>query len=365
MSPKVAVNITSSILDALECVHNAGYIHRDVKPQNVLISVNKNVKLTDFGIAKEVNADTKTYDSRDVLGSVHYISPEQASGDLVTAASDIYSAGILLYEMLVGKPPFDGDNPVQIALQHVTGTIIPPMDIDPKIPPSLSDVVMKATAKSPSDRYASAKEMKLDLQKAILHPNRRLIDFHESIDADARIRKRRRTKLWHIIVPVVLAVVLVIGASLSWYFVSRRAEADNSLARVPELYGKTIEQAEQLLASRGLEMHVSGYAYSDEFSADLVCNQEPVPGTTQNKGSEVSIVISQGSDAVVMIDLTGLTLEEAKEKLGGIGITISGITYVVSDEKHDTIIHQSIAAGSDAVRGDEIDVEISSASADH
>ena len=120
---KTAVGIAEKILDALECAHNAGYIHRDVKPQNVLISTTGEIKLTDFGIAKDADATTKTFDGKNVVGSVHYISPEQAKGEEVGTESDIYSVGIMLFEMLVGKPPYEGENPVQVALRHINDTV--------------------------------------------------------------------------------------------------------------------------------------------------------------------------------------------------------------------------------------------------
>lgn len=144
---KTAVGIAEKILDALECAHNAGYIHRDVKPQNVLISTTGEIKLTDFGIAKDADATTKTFDGKNVVGSVHYISPEQAKGEEVGTESDIYSVGIMLFEMLVGKPPYEGENPVQVALRHINDTVPAPTEFDSAIPPAVSDVVLKATAK--------------------------------------------------------------------------------------------------------------------------------------------------------------------------------------------------------------------------
>ena len=364
INPKIAVRITLSVLEALECVHNAGYIHRDVKPQNVLISTDKSVKLTDFGIAKNVNSNTQTFESKDVLGSVHYISPEQANGEKVTAASDIYSVGILLYEMLVGKPPFDGDSALNIAMKHVTEEIIPPRTVNAEIPPALNDVVMKATAKHPHDRYESAQAMKDDLLKAIARPKRRLISASDAVKAGAHDQKSRRSKgLRHVIVPVAAAAALVLSVFAFWYVIVQSSEASSNV-RIPELYGKTLEQAEQLLYGKGLKLVIGGYDYSDEYTADTICKQEPLPGNSGEAGDHVTVVISRGSETVVMIDLKGLTLDEAKRRLAEYNITVRSITYVLSDAEPDTIVRQSIVAGSEVMRGDEIDVEICSASSE-
>ena len=172
ISPKVAVSITAQVLDALAHAHESGIIHRDVKPQNVIITPRGKAKLTDFGIARDVAATTRTYaGSNVVMGSVHYISPEQARGDDVTAASDIYSCAIMLFEMLTGKVPFGGDNSVAIALKHLQEDITPPVEINPKIPRALSDVIVKAASKEISLRYQSAKQMKSDLLRSLREPH--------------------------------------------------------------------------------------------------------------------------------------------------------------------------------------------------
>lgn len=364
INPKIAVRITLSVLEALECVHNAGYIHRDVKPQNVLISKDKSVKLTDFGIAKNVNSNTQTFDSKDVLGSVHYISPEQANGDKVTAASDIYSVGILLYEMLVGKPPFDGDNALNIAMKHVNEEIIPPRIVNSEIPPALNDVVLKATAKRPKDRYESAQAMKNDLHRAIARPKQRLISASDTIKSGSRAAKNRENKgLRRVMIPVATITALVLSVLVFWYAIVQSSKASSSV-RIPELYGKTLEQAEQLLNERGFKLVIGGYDYSDEYTEDTICEQEPLPGNSGEAGDDITVVISRGSETVVMIDLTGLTLDEAKRRLAEYDITIRSITYVLSDKEPDTIVRQSIIAGSEVMHGDEIDVEICSVSSE-
>ena len=162
---RTAIGITCQILDALSAAHAHGIIHRDVKPQNVIVTDKGRVKLADFGIAREVKATTVTFSGQKVLGSVHYISPEQAKGSLANEQSDLYSAGVCLYEMLTGTVPFDADSAVSIALMHIQDKPTPPIILNPELPKALNDIVLKALEKNPNRRYASAMDMREDLLK--------------------------------------------------------------------------------------------------------------------------------------------------------------------------------------------------------
>ena len=361
VSPRMAEKLILSVLDALECAHNAGYIHSDVKSQNILIATDKTVKLTDFGIAKDAASNTQNYEGPDVVGSVHYISPEQANGEKVEKQSDIYSAGIVLYEMLIGRTPYDGDNAVQVALQHITGTITPPMEIDPSIPPALSDVVMKATAKNPSDRYESVTEMKKDINKAIFHPNRRLASIPDEHGAEPSDKgnTRQKTHVWNVVIPVVAAVAMVVGIFVVWFALMSNRSAKNKYTRVPDLCGKTKQQAEQLLNQRELSLTVCGTTYSDDYPEGTVCRQEPVEGVSIEKGSTVTVYISEGSNIVQMVNLVGMTLDEATAALRRLGLNVGNVTYVESDAAPGTVIWQSVSPNRDIVIGDEVDIEIS------
>ncbi len=171
LSVQQAIGICSQILDALSYAHANGIIHRDVKPQNVIVTARGKAKLADFGIAREVTASTVTFTGKNVVGSVHYISPEQAKGLPVTEESDIYSTGISLYEMLTGTVPFIGDTTVATALMHLSETPTPPQELNPAIPPALNDIVLRAIEKDPQMRYSSAKLMRSDLIRSLSHPN--------------------------------------------------------------------------------------------------------------------------------------------------------------------------------------------------
>ena len=168
---RTAIGITCQLLDALSVAHEYGIIHRDVKPQNVIVTDRGKAKLTDFGIAREANATTSTFSGKKVLGSVHYISPEQAKNAIATEESDLYSVGITLYEMLTGTVPFLSDSAVTIALMHIQEKPTPPREINPQIPPALNDIVMRALEKNASDRYDSARAMRSDLVRSIANPN--------------------------------------------------------------------------------------------------------------------------------------------------------------------------------------------------
>ena len=171
LSVQQAIGICSQILDALSYAHAHGIIHRDVKPQNVIVTNRGKAKLADFGIAREVTASTMTFSGKNVIGSVHYISPEQAKGLPVTQESDIYSVGISLYEMLTGTVPFIGDTTVATALMHLSTAPVPPKELNPSIPPALNDIVLRAIEKDPKMRYSSAKLMRSDLIRSLSHPN--------------------------------------------------------------------------------------------------------------------------------------------------------------------------------------------------
>lgn len=368
MNPKTAVKITCRVLDALEYAHNAGYIHRDVKPQNVMISADKTIKLTDFGIAKDSESATKTYDGSNVIGSVHYISPEQAKGETVGTASDLYSVGIMLYEMLIGKPPFEGENSVQIALKHINESITPPSSIETGTPPALNDVIIKATSKDARQRYSSAEEMKGDLLRAMAQPKKHFIYIddmegtQEELDrANADSSRKHSAKLWHVVMPVVMMLVAVIGVFVLWYVLVFNDPSDDGISRVPDLLGRSIEEATNVAKNREFEITVVGTAESDVYGEGTVCRQSPVSGSSYEKGSIIEVWLSSGSstNVLVMPNLVGSTLEEALILLEGVGMSIDTVTYSISDAPEGTIIWQSIVADDDAVEGDAISVEIS------
>lgn len=357
ISPKVAVSITAQVLDALAHAHESGIIHRDVKPQNVIITPRGKAKLTDFGIARDVAATTRTYaGSNVVMGSVHYISPEQARGDDVTAASDIYSCAIMLFEMLTGKVPFGGDNSVAIALKHLQEDITPPVEINPKIPRALSDVIVKAASKEISLRYQSAKQMKSDLLRSLREPHGKF----------ARLEKNTgetKQRGWHGVMNIVLMLVVVLGLFTALFFIARSVNEDQGDAPaaeyiIPNVKAKKLEEAKGVAELRGFELNVDEYRSSDEEEG-TVLEQTPAAGTAAKQGDSISVIVSSGNNYVTVPDLAGKYLQEANDIVWGVELEIGTTQYVTSDLPYGQIVRQEPIAGTDTFAGDVIDVWIS------
>ena len=357
ISPKVAVSITAQVLDALAHAHESGIIHRDVKPQNVIITPRGKAKLTDFGIARDVAATTRTYaGSNVVMGSVHYISPEQARGDDVTAASDIYSCAIMLFEMLTGKVPFGGDNSVAIALKHLQEDITPPVEINPKIPRALSDVIVKAASKEISLRYQSAKQMKSDLLRSLREPHGKFA----RLEKNAVETKRRG---WHGVMNIVLMLVVVLGLFTALFFIARSVNEDQGDAPaaeyiIPNVKAKKLEEAKGVAELRGFELNVDEYRSSDEEEG-TVLEQTPAAGTAAKQGDSISVIVSSGNNYVTVPDLAGKYLQEANDIVWGVELEIGTTQYVTSDLPYGQIVRQEPIAGTDTFAGDVIDVWIS------
>lgn len=357
ISPKVAVSITAQVLDALAHAHESGIIHRDVKPQNVIITPRGKAKLTDFGIARDVAATTRTYaGSNVVMGSVHYISPEQARGDDVTAASDIYSCAIMLFEMLTGKVPFGGDNSVAIALKHLQEDITPPVEINPKIPRALSDVIVKAASKEISLRYQSAKQMKSDLLRSLREPHGKFA----RLEKNAVETKRRG---WHGVMNIVLMLVVVLGLFTALFFIARSVNEDQGDAPaaeyiIPNVKAKKLEEAKGVAELRGFKLNVDEYRSSDEEEG-TVLEQTPAAGTAAKQGDSISVIVSSGNNYVTVPDLAGKYLQEANDIVWGVELEIGTTQYVTSDLPYGQIVRQEPIAGTDTFAGDVIDVWIS------
>lgn len=223
LPPHKAIAVGCQLLDALEAAHKHGIVHRDIKPQNIILTKRGKVKLTDFGIARELNGEsTRTYAGNNVIGSAHYMPPEQARGEPVETAGDIYSLGVTLYETLTGRVPFTGDTAVAIALQHLQAKPLPPQELDAEIAPALSDVILRALAKNPENRYASCTDMRLDLVRSMTDP---FGDFvFNTPDSEAPSRKRNTGYYW-----LFAGLLLPILALILYFFLYRSACADPNL----------------------------------------------------------------------------------------------------------------------------------------
>ena len=346
MSPKVAANIISQLLDALQHAHDRGLIHRDIKPQNIIITKKGIVKLADFGIAREVDSSTRTFAGQNVLGSVHYLSPEQAKGEEALIESDIYSAGTTLYEMLTGQVPFEGETSVAVALKHIREQLIPPIEVNPAIPISLSDVVMKATSKDPMDRYHSAKEFKNTLNRALRNPSRRFLTHGD-------IKKRNTEEKNSGIGKIVLFIAAALTMFVVLFLIVRSMKDDEtSTDRVPTLVNKTIAAAKELADLRGYTVAVGGFAVSYEYDEGVVISQTPAAGATGSEGSVITVVISQGSDTAVMPNLVDLSLQDAVNAVKKAGLSIESVEYSLESGTLGNVFKQSPDAGTELVKDD-------------
>lgn len=363
-SPKAAVQIVSQVLGALAHAHEYGIIHRDVKPQNVIVTPSGRAKLTDFGIARDAAATTRTFAGTNVIGSVHYFSPEQARGEEVTAESDIYSCAIMLYEMLLGSVPFAGDNTVAIALKHLRVELTPPNAINPRIPRSLSDVVVKAASKKPEMRYGTATEMRTDLHRALREPHgsfARIGNVRQPVDQSKKKDKKAKRNNYRRIANIGLLIFLATGLFAALFFsvrAFRDAREEASGFVVPTLLNKKLSEATELAKLRGFSLEVQGYKASDTCPAGSIISQTPGSGTRGKEGDIIIVVVSTGSDTAVVPPLTNMPLQDALDALGNVDLKAS-INYMTSDRPEGTVIRQDPAAETELFFGDTVSIWVS------
>ena len=365
LSPALAGQIAIRILSALEHAHRNGIVHRDIKPQNILVHADGHIKVADFGIARIANSSTLTKGDN-VMGSVHYFSPEQAKGEGANATSDLYSTGIVLYEMLTGKVPYDGDNPVAVAMQHLHATPVPIQNLAPDVPPALVRVCMKAMEKNPAMRYQTARDMAADIRAALenrperpVYPEKELEiqqpkpqmvkeDTGKTQTADTGRNKTRNTKrnrIWTIILTSILGLLLVVVL-----FFGIRAIFDRvvTTATVPSVTGLDVNDAKALLDREGLK-YKELYVDSDDVKVNVVMYQNPEADTVVRKEDTVLISVSSGPAQLSMPDVVGMNIEDAKSLLQSYGFTQMTLYPVLNgDYSIGTVVSQTPAASDKA-----------------
>lgn len=361
------IDIMSQLTDGLAHAHEAYIIHRDIKPQNIMIEDNGLVKITDFGIAMALNS-TQLTQTNSVMGSVHYLPPEQANGKGSTVKSDIYSLGILMYELLTGSVPFKGDTAVEIALKHMKEKIPSIRKQNPTIPQSIENIVLKATAKNPKNRYDSVREMYNDLQTAMERQNEKRLVYEypendleetkvippvnkeikksvidkplEEKEEDLKtIEKKEKNKLPIILATVLLAVLIVLA--VIFLLITNN---DVKEVKVPNVEGLTIEEAIDEIEKAGLK-YTTKEEESETVDKGNVIRTEPKSGSTKTKGSTITIVESTGKKYLVLEDYTGKNYYEIKAKLELSGIKVEMKTKSVDNandykDKEELIIDQ-------------------------
>ncbi|MGI6597625.1 MAG: Stk1 family PASTA domain-containing Ser/Thr kinase [bacterium] len=309
LTPQTVAEMGQQVAAALAHAHCRGIIHRDIKPHNLLVSPEGQVKVTDFGIARAAAASSLT-ETGVVLGSVHYFSPEQAQGGAVDARSDIYALGVVLYELLTGEPPFTGDSPIAIALSHLDSEPPAVAELCPHVPEDLEQAIMKAMAKDPAHRYQTAGELNRALAPAASRtraqeePTRVLTAVPGREKATAtrnRPKPNRRSTTW--VVATILLLSVLTGAFLwfRYYFLV-------PIVEVPPLLGLQVEDARLLLAEKGLDYYVLREVYSEE-EAGVVVDQEPKPSSIRKSGvgEKVGLIVSKGRELAQVPDVRGQT----------------------------------------------------------
>lgn len=347
--PDTAIRMTIRILAAVDHAHRNGIVHRDIKPQNILVDNQGRVKVADFGIARLKAAQTTRIDDGNgasALGSVHYFSPEQARGEVADEKSDLYSVGVVMYEMLTGKVPFDGETSVSVALKHVNEQPKSMCAQQEGISKALDEVVMRALCKDADKRYQTAAEMAADLRKAISHPNGGFVKYPrdpEEVEREKEERRRKRERdrrrLRRLVTAGVVLIALLIIGVLAWYF----SQTINTYV-MPDVVGQ-----EQLLAQDALEQLNAtvelDYSYSEDYEQGIVIGQSRRPGVRVKYALPVVLTISRGTQWYYLEDCSGQRAEAAADALHAQGVESVEIRYIQSDAPVGTVVGVSPEPG--------------------
>ena len=378
---KWSVNVAIQIASALEMAHKNNIIHRDIKPHNIIITEDGIAKVTDFGIAKAVSNSTITAFGT-TIGSVHYFSPEHARGGFTDAKSDLYSLGVVMYEMVTGRVPFDADTPVSVALKHMQEEPEEPIELNPNLPSAVNRIIMKALKKDTTLRYQSATDMLADLRQALKNPNGDFVE-DKNYDATARTQKIntdlygnvveddnqkrgkknnkfvafiKRHKVFSTLIGLILLFAISLGGTLAYLNITNPSEVE-----LPELVGMSKEEAQKTAEDLKLVFEVSSEEYNKDVPEGYVISQDPTYIADYNvkEGSTVKVVISKGQEKTTVPKVVGMTRQEAVDALEEANLKAEIVEETSRTVEEGYVISQEVEAESEAYAGDTIKIHVS------
>jgi serine/threonine-protein kinase len=342
IDPKVAIQITEGILQALAYSHANGIVHRDIKPGNIMITDSGDIKVMDFGIARALDDVSATMTATwNVVGTAQYLSPEQASGEIADNRSDLYSVGCVLYEMLTGKPPYSGDTPVSIAFQHVSADLVAPSKINPALDQQFDHFLSVVMAKEPANRYQDANSMLADLHR---------IRTGQTITTEIVRPRKKKNRVWQAVAALLTFLLVGVGG----YALSSKSSVSG--IEVPNVVGLSEGDATSQLSSFKV---VVNHAHDSNIPKDRVASQSPLATSRAKSGSVVTITISDGpGDTVIPMDLIGLSLSDARSALAAAGLNVSVIDAIPSDKPIGTVLSVTPIGGSTIPAGSSVTLQI-------
>ncbi len=382
---KWSVNIAIQIASALEVAHKNNIVHRDIKPHNIIITEDGIAKVTDFGIAKAVSNSTITAFGT-TIGSVHYFSPEHARGGFTDAKSDLYSLGVVMYEMLTGRVPFDADTPVSIALKHMQEKAVEPIKLNPAIPFAINQIIIKAMQKELNLRYQSATEMLRDLSLALKNPDGNFVVEHnfdatltqriptinsevlhskqrssndknnDNDNNESYFKKHPKAKIAMFVIIFIIVCLLCFGIP---YFLMVGLNKAPENVDMPDVTGLTVQEAESKLKDIKVTYKISSEEYNSEVEKGKIISQDPPAGYKVLENSTVSIVISKGTELVKVPKLAGKTFQEAESSLNDINLNVEKIEETSQKIQEGVVIKQEPKENTEIKVGETIKVYVS------
>jgi serine/threonine-protein kinase len=391
LAPNKAVELSIQIVKALECAHKNNIIHRDIKPHNILVTDDGTAKVTDFGIAKASNSVTITNSNR-IMGSAHYFSPEQAKGSFVDFRTDIYSLGIVMYEMVTGRVPYDADSPVSVALKHIQEPVVPPKELDENIPDSLNKLILKAVEKEPIRRYQTMTAMLLDLNKIQNNQNPNIVDddfeedmtrimdpadvnnaisaannqndknndndddeeeLEDSVPSKKNILDPKKKR--NILLAALAVLIVVIGFIVGY----NKIYSGVAETTVPNIVGMKQSDAKSTVEAKKLKFVVVGKENSDKPKGTVI-KVLPKAGTKVKVNSEVRVSISGGKKQLTVPNVVGTDLDTAKDIITKSGLAVGDISYNYSDNvASGNVISQDPQSDSNVDDSSSVDLVVS------